>query len=318
MLSDDFTGFVRDDIDFARHLANAEQKALVISAGAYVDDLVASFKDGAGVPGDPLPWPRLQGRFELRPRELTEWVGYKGHAKSAVLSDVMLAQVARGRRVLKVSPEFTGLELLRRAVKQSAGGDVPADRYIRGWCAWANKRLYIFDKQSQLSPDLVLGVVAYAINELGANHVLVDSLLKCGIGEDDYNGQKRFVDRLQHLAHASEDAHIHLVAHARKGASDLDPPNIHDARGSGAIVDLAENVIVVHMNKRKQVEKEAGGITHFGEPDVTLTVEAQRNMPHGFGRYGLWFAPGLRFAGKPEYRPPPYFRLETQPEEQTR
>lgn len=76
--------------------------------------------------------------------------------------------------------------------------------------------MWLFDHQGSLSPETVTGVIRYAIEQHGVTHVLVDSLMKCGIGTDDYNRQKKLVDDpLATISHQS-GAHLHLVAHARK------------------------------------------------------------------------------------------------------
>ncbi len=309
-----FANIVPDDINFDEYLERAEAKALVVPAGAFVDDLVQAFARGETEPGDRLPWQKLQGRLDLRPREMTLWFGYKGHSKSSVLSEIFCGLMAQNRKCFVISPEFPAIEVLRRKVKQCAGAETPTDRYVRGWASWANKRLWILDKQSRLSPKLVLGVVAYAIEELGVHHILVDSLMKCGIGEEDLDAQKDFVDRLQHLAHKSAATHIHLIAHARKPAQDdFSPPSMYAARGSSGIVDLPENVVTVHLNKRKHLAQESGEAVDEAKYDVALTIESQRNYG-ARGRFGLYFAPGMRFVGVPGEHPRPYFGLDAQRE----
>lgn len=305
--------YIPDDIDFEAYYEQTEAKAHVRPAGAYLEDIVAMMRVDRAEQGDWMPWSKMHGRFQLRPREVTGWIGFKGHAKSAVLSEVMLAQMRAKRRVLVISPEFPPIEVLLRKVRQSAASADPAERYVRLWTSWANKHLWLFDKQSSLNPELVLGVVAYAINELQVNHIVVDSLMKCGIkGHDQqlYANQKLFVDRLQHLAHASQDTHIHLVMHAKKpGDDDSKPPTMYDGKGASELVDMLENILVVHMNRRKQIEREGDPGARSEEPDVTITIEAQRNYPR-LGRFGLWFAPGLRFVGGPDQRAAPYFAPE--------
>lgn len=312
-----FDNFVRDDIDFVAYLRESEHRSRVIPAGRYVDDLWTSFEEemrsGNSCPGDPMPWDKFNGQFAMRPREVTGWIGWKGHAKSAVLSEVVASLMTRhNRKALLISPEFGGVQLLKRKVRQCAASISPSEMYVRKWCAWANSRLWIFDRQSSLSPDLVLGVVAYAIKELGVNHIVVDSLMKCGIGSDDFGAQKTFVDRLQNLAHQSTDAHVHLVMHARKVEDDTKgPPGIHDVKGASELVDMLENVVTVWLDKRKQQSAKAGDPVDQTKPDVVLTIEAQRNFPaFSFGRYGLFFSKGLRFASSSNASAPPYFAPE--------
>ena len=305
-----FKNIIPDDIDFGSFYEQSEGKTHVIPAGAFVDELEASFKEATAVAGDPLPWPKFGDDLKFRPKEVTVWGGYKGHTKSAVLSEAFCNFMALGRKCLVISPEFPSVELLRRSVRQSIGTMFPPVGYVRKWCAWANDRLWIFDKQSKLSPELVLGVVAYGIQELGINHVVVDSLMKCGVKgskESLWSAQADFMDRLQHLTHGSEDTHLHIVMHARKQSDDdSQPPSIHDIKGASELVDMAENVVMVHMDKKKWMSRENGMPVDNDKFDITLTIEAQRNHPK-LGRYGLWFAPGLRFAEVHNSISAPYF-----------
>lgn len=311
-----FQNVIRDsgDIDFASYYAASEGKTHVHSAGAFVDDLVEAFRMESGrVGGDPTPWAKVGDDLKFRPQEVTVWFGYKGHAKSAVLSEVFCNFMLAGRKCLVISPEFPVREVLKRKVRQCAATFSPdPDRYVPAWCKWADERLYLFDKQSKLSPELVLGVVAYGIQELGVNHIVVDSLMKCGVkGHSDslYSAQADFMDRLQHLAHGSEDTHLHIVMHGRKPShgGDDNPPTIHDVKGASELIDLAENAISVWMDKGKWKKREAGMATDNTIPDVLLTVEAQRNHPK-LGRYGLHFAPGLRFVEQANGYAAPYWQ----------
>ena len=72
----------------------------------------------------------------------------------------------------------------------------------------------------------------YCAKELGIKHVFIDSLMKCVRGEDDFNGQKDFVDELCSLARDNQ-IHIHLVHHIRKLSSEAETPDKTDVKGSG-------------------------------------------------------------------------------------
>ena len=53
---------------------------------------------------------------------------------------------------------------------------------------------------------------------------MIDSLVKCGVGVDDYNAQKKFVDALCWAA-KQHKVHIHLVNHIRKGNNETEIPD---------------------------------------------------------------------------------------------
>lgn len=309
-----FQNVIPDTINFAAVLADVEAQAKqsLHPAGAFADELAERFRAGAGyVAGDPMPWGKIGDDLKFRPKEVTVWFGYKGHAKSAVLSEVFVNFMRLGRKCLVISPEFPAIEVLARKVRQSAATFSPSERYARRWCEeWANEYLWIFDQQRRLSPELVAGVVAYGIHKLGIHHIVVDSLMKCGVkghGDSLYSAQADFMDRLQHLAHGSDDTHLHIVMHGRKGDDDSRPPSIHDVKGASELIDMAENAISVWMDKGKWKKREAGQATDNTVPDVLLTVEAQRNHPK-LGRYGLYFAPGLRFVEQANGYAAPYWQ----------
>jgi twinkle protein len=152
-------------------------------------------------------------------------------------------------------------------------------------------------------------VIRYCADKLKVKHFVVDSLMKCVRGEDDYNGQKDFVDTLTSLAR-DLNIHIHLVHHVRKGESEDRPPGKMDAKGSGAIADQVDQVITVWRNKKKEREVEqmrrAGGtiddVTR-AKPDSMLICDKNR---HGEweGSVALWFHPhSLQYTGDKRCQP---------------
>jgi twinkle protein len=134
----------------------------------------------------------------------------------------------------------------------------------------------------------------YCSDKLKINHFVIDSLMKCGIAEDDYNRQKAFVDQL--CAHAKDTGmHVHLIAHSRKSQDEYAVPGKMDVKGSGAITDQVDNVLTVWRNKRKELE--IGKLVAKNQdipddlreqPDAMVICDKQR---HGEweGRIALWF-----------------------------
>jgi twinkle protein len=119
--------------------------------------------------------------------------------------------------------------------------------------------------------------------------------MKCVRGEDDYNGQKSFVDELTACAR-DYSVHIHLVAHLKKGETDERLPTRMDIKGSGAISDLVDNVLIVWRNKKKERDIEAGRQVNEGDPDSVLICDKQRNGDWE-GRIKLWYnKTSLKFA----------------------
>jgi twinkle protein len=242
--------------------------------------------------GVPLPWAKAHNLIELRPGELSIWTGYKGHGKSMLLSQAMLHVMRLGNRVLIVSPEFKPEEVLARKCRQESGSSRPPSSFVDEWFEYAKSRLWLFDHQGALNSDNVVALCRYAVATHGITHIVIDSLMKCGIGvgSDDYTKQKHFVDKLQSVAH-QVGPHIHLVAHARKGSSDDAPAGLHDVKGTSEIADMAENVFSVWRNKPKHKAMSSGDQSKAHEPDAILVCESQRNGSGWNGSLQFWFDP---------------------------
>src|SRR5690606_6433008 len=102
--------------------------------------------------------------------------------------------------------------------------------------------------------DKLLEVMDYCFKRYGVRLFVIDSLLKCGIDEDDYTAQKRFVEQLCDFKNSTNST-VLLVCHARKQADENRPVGKMDIRGAGAISDLADTVLAIHRNKRKERER---------------------------------------------------------------
>lgn len=267
------------NFDYEKYYANLEQIRDIRGAEEYIDDVIDHLYSDAAKRGMVAAWGGLQVKF--RPAELSVWSGFKGSAKSSLLSQCFIRGMVDGEKCMVISPEFRVPAILARKLRQVSGGPEPAIAFVRQWLQWCKGKLWFYDHQGALAPRLVLGIVAYAAKELGATQILIDSLMKCGIAPDDYRGQKEFVDALQGIAHRF-GPHVHLVAHARKQETDATPPGMHDVKGTSEIVDVAENVFMIHRNKRDPEDRKPG------ESDLTVTCVAQRNGDW-LGRLKLWF-----------------------------
>lgn len=248
-----------------------------------VRDLIVGRREG-----DPhatrTPFHHLRGKFEFRRNELSIWAGYKGHGKSLLISQTLNEAIRHGKRIFIFSPEFRPERVLERMLYQHAETLQPGVDELNEFIRYVTERVWLYDTQGSLSAREVVALCRYVAETLEIDHILIDSLMKCGMAPDDYAAQKRFVDEIQTVAHAYP-LHIHLVAHARKGNDDSRPARLHDIKGASEIADMAENVLSVWRNK----EKEKNGSKQADEPDASLTVEAQRNGDGWIGTTNLMF-----------------------------
>ncbi len=237
-----------------------------------------------------LPWEKAADWFQFRPGEVTLWAGQNGHGKSQVVSQVVLSLMGQGERCVIASFEMKPATTLQRLARMYAGTNpfspeyqsdagVDALTYLyQEFGGWSDKRLWLYDRQGTVDASTVLGMARYCAKELGVTHIVIDSLMKCVQGEDDYNGQKEFVDELTALAR-DNGVHVHLVHHTRKPTNEAHIADKYDSKGSGAITDLVDNVMIVWRNKAKEDDwKAKGGLsTKQTEPDAQLLCRKQRN-----------------------------------------
>lgn len=287
---------IQDD-DFEKYMEERDtsEHANVKPATDFEVELLKHFNSDPVFAGASLPWIKTQEQFRLRPAEVTLWPGINGHGKSLVLGQIIL-HLLKDQKACIASFEMKPVTTLSRMCRQALGGNNPTDDYIKRFCERAGDRLWFYDQHGTVKPSRVLGVVYYAAEKLGVQHFVIDSLMKCGISEDDYNGQKRFIDQ---LCAAAKDTgcHIHLVAHSRKGQDELSPPNKMDVKGSGSITDQVDNVMTVWRNKRKEQALAMGkaDLETKDQADTLIICDKQR---HGEweGKIGLWYeSESMRF-----------------------
>lgn len=200
-----------------------------------------------------LPWPKTQGEIRLEEGQLTVWTGYNGHGKSELLLQLMVHRMAAGERVCVASMEVPPAKLIGRHLLPmvTAMAD-PSEPYRQAVYQWLSERLWLFNLVGSAKADRLLEVFEYARKRYGVLHFVIDSLLKVGLDEDDYNAQKRFLEQLCDFKNRT-GAHVHLITHARKrDEGENQAPKKHDVRGSGSITDLADNLFSVYRNKPKE------------------------------------------------------------------
>lgn len=270
------------------------------SAAVYADGVVNRFYPKGGKrPGIDLPWRKTQGRLRLYDGEVTIWTGINGHGKSLMLGQVMLGAAEQGYSCCIASMEMPPEKTLTRMVKQMCKNPLPSQDEIRQVLNRLKDSIWIFDLVGTAKRERLLEVFRYAFHRYGVRQFVIDSLSKCAIGEDDYSGQKAFIDILGDFA-KSTGSHVHLVAHARKGADEFSPPGKMDVKGTGALTDMVDNVICVHRNKAKERDLDIidnGGTLKgknrekiLAEHDAFLCCDKHReDGADAEGMYGLYF-----------------------------
>lgn len=274
------------DVDYEKFLGQQESQH-VLPLRDFQEGVRARLSAGPNEYGEHLPWKKTQNCLAFRPGELTIWCGIAGSGKSTLLGQVV-AFFPRSTKSLIASLEMPPATTVAKMARQCTGFANPSDSALQSFFDAADN-LWLYDQTDTVPQDRLVGMMAYAAQELGVSHVCLDSLVKAGIAVDDYDAQKRFVDRLTQLAKRLQ-IHIHLVAHLRKGASVNHVPDGFALKGAGEIRDLCDQLLILHRNREKEDKIQAGEIVEKNEPDALLIVDKNR---HGewIGKFRLYFHP---------------------------
>ena len=291
---------IPDEIDFSAYMQETAGGRKVRDVGDYLQEMLDEIgKPQAAATGWALPWDKTRETFRYHPGEVTLWAGSNGTGKSLLTGQIALDMVCRREPVVIASLEMLPRRTLNRMVQQWIGSD-PASYHgipkaenllrelIRDFKGQAEGLLKIYDQVGQISADEALAMARYCADKLGTKHLVLDSLMKCVMGEDDYNGQKAFVDELCAIARDT-GIHIHLVLHVKKPATEGKKPTKYDMKGTGAITDQPDNVICVWRDKSKERDRRSNKMVSSTQPDQVLIVDKQRNGEGWEGMIGLWF-----------------------------
>ena len=267
-------------IDFKAYLeSRSEGEQNVKSPLEYREELHNRVLGIGTENGATLPWAYTHDRFRFRPGEVTLWYGINGHKKSMVTGFVAVDLISQGHRVAIASLEMSPTTTLARMMPQAHGSRCDTTLHADKFLDWCSGKLWLYDKRGTVKVDTILGVLYYCAEQLGVTHFFIDSLMKCVRGEDDFNGQKAFVDA---VCAASNDLqiHVHVIHHSKKLADPKARPGKFDAKGSGAIVDQVDNAIAVY-----QIPEEGKSL---GTADNGIYIDKQRNGEWQ-GRVMTWF-----------------------------
>ena len=231
-----------------------------------------------------LPFKKTVDDFKIRMGEVTLVTGYSGHGKSAWLNQCMLGLMKQEKTMI-ASFEMLPKATLGRMCQQT-GEAMPNYEYIKDFLSKLEHNLYLYDPEGETTSEKVLEVIYYCAEKLGVKLMVIDSLMKCGINEDDLNKQKAFTNKLA-VACRDLDIHLFLVAHSRKTSSDYEHARKLDVAGSANITNLVDNVISVHRNKQREEAVREGDTTNeiMFAPKCTVHLVKQR---HGKGVEAQW------------------------------
>jgi twinkle protein len=236
--------------------------------------LVAKISDvlhGRGArEGVALPWPGYEQRVRLRRGKLALWAGINFHGKTSMLKMFALHLAKSGERIcvasLEEDPEETMADMTQMAIPDT---DVrESDDWIDVVCGWLSGKLWLYNQTRMMTPQRILALMAYAAKEKGCTHFVLDSLMRTGLAQDDYEGQRVFVNQLTNYGRQLNIG-VHLVNHIVK-VDETQVPGRDAIRGTGAITDQADQVFIVWRDVNEDKA--------FDAPDGLLIVAKNRGL----------------------------------------
>ena len=287
-----------EEIDTEKYLKAHDVTHKVLQAHEWLDEMASELSNPGQIErGSTMPWRKTHNLFAFRPGEVTLYAGSNGGGKSLITGQIALSLLQQGKSVCIASFEMKPKRTLYRMLRQFAGKNIEVPRFsgteefigglIMRFRTFCGGRLFLYDQQGTTSSREVIAMARYCAVELGIEHIFIDSLMKCVPGEDDYNAQKAFTDELTAVAR-DHNIHIHLIHHIRKLQSEELQPNKNDIKGTGAIADQVDNVLLMWRNKKKEHKIQAGGQIDPQDPDAILMCEKQRNG-ESEDWFNLWY-----------------------------
>ena len=306
-------GVSREVIDQCFLKATSLDPAELKSAESFREETNEDLNPSGGEePGKPTQFPKLKHLLRFRKGEVSVWSGVNGHGKSLLIGQTMMHLAYEGEKICIASLEMKPRKTLGRIVRQLTNEKKPTTEQNDQCFDWFQDKFWIFNVIGEIDPKLLLETFLYAYQRYGVTHFVIDSFMRCGVDEDDLNGQKKFMNMI--VAFVNQyDVHIHLVAHPRKGLNEDHIIGKMDVKGSGCITDLAWNFFAIWRNKTKEAIKRGDfngelrkGRTPMDEPDALLVCEKQRDGDWE-GNLNLYFCPhSERYYDDENYRAPNY------------
>jgi twinkle protein len=275
------TGVEPERIQWLLETAETADPSELKSAAMYVDAIISNLfpvdlaQRGFVLPFEGAVSPDGRRRVECRNGHVSIWTGYSGHAKTTLLSQVMVEAGNQGHRCCVASMENTPAELLTIGARQLTGRDLESSGreeaipLINRCGDWFNGRWWVFDlsdhKTQIAKQDVLFQTFEYAHKRYGISQFVIDSLLCLDIDEDDWSGQKKLINRACDFARATS-THVHIVAHQKKDAgTEFTPPTKEGVRGAMALTDRVSNIFGVWRNKDK--ERKIRQVEHSDAPN---------------------------------------------------
>lgn len=269
-------------------------KSYFRNPSAFAEKINNRLRPPAGVPtGYGMGWNKTS-IIRVNRGEMSLWSGFNGHGKSLMMNQVMLNCAKEGMKQVLASFEMSGDRNLVRLIRQMTGNPCPTEKQVADSLSWLDGKIVIYSYLGSHATDTMLTEFKRAA-ENGYEGFIVDSLMKLGVAEDDFAGQKFAVEKLHNFCLES-NVHVHLVAHSKKAEDESKVPGKMDVSGAGGISNIPDNGFTVWRNKGKEDHMEqAYASGSMPKPEIVRQPDALLNCwksrDHGSDaekKYAFW------------------------------
>lgn len=235
----------------------------------------------------------LGDRVRFLPGLVTLWTGYSFHGKSTLLNQLCIEAALAGEGVAIGSFEMAGELTCLKAAKCLTLKQELTDEEMDSALNWMGGKIWIYDVTGIIGQERLFALMTYSVMRHGVKQIVVDSLMKTDIANDDYDAQRKLLNRLCDFA-KTYGVHIHVVAHPKKADGDAAAPDIMDVHGGQAVGGQADITISVWKNTKKSDRREEEKLPASEEmksPDTIAYVRKNRVDGHRYSM-PLWFHRG--------------------------
>lgn len=286
------------------HALTQDPKTLV-NIGEFNQEIIEHFYPPAGRPrGIQTPFSAHTGVFEMVYGATSIVAGYNGSGKTTLVGQIILDAMRQGVSACVASLEFRVPRYVGWLVRQALCEPMPAHAEIEDAVNKLSDSLWAFSpqgrgEQGSATVERILETWEYSCARYGTRLLVLDNLSKLLFSAaDELSDQRRAITLLTEFS-VRTNTHVIVVAHSRKKASEHETVGKLDIKGSGTITDLADNVLILSRNKKKELAlkdshyldsmslDEQARIEH--QPDAWLAVEKNRHLDGEEPRIALWF-----------------------------
>jgi len=262
----------------------------------YREELVDFFQGDPNTKGLAMPYNQLEG-FRIREGEITLLASANFAGKSAIMGQCATQWMREGQKILLISPEFSPELNLSRIVQQVIG-KAPRDiteADVTAVLMWLENKLMVYDALGQIEVEDICAVSQFAREELGVSMVIIDNLTVLKLVGETNTAQGNLMTDLVQVAR-STGLHIFLVAHTRK-PSPGEEMGRYSIRGASQLSDLADNVLMIERNERKEKLLQDMGLSDEErqeirrQSDTKIKVSKQRHGSASTPTAKLYYSP---------------------------